>query len=189
MGGVFVTSPCIVLETTLQILYEDTRQQRGKHEAKNLWWAAHGVTVVRKKLEFGDYMTNTSNVSVDTKRNIQEVAMDCGKDHARFVREMERARDAGYRLVVLTEVGGGYHGIADVVRWTNDVCKRCANHRRGACDPMRDRCARFKRKPMTGVTLSRIMGTLEAEHSCRFEFVQPSMAGKAVCDLLGVRYG
>ena len=88
-----------MLQTTMQqILYEDTRQVLGKHDRKNEWWRSHGVEVVRRKLDFGDYMVDGSNVSVDTKRNISEVAMDCGRDHDRFAREMDRAREAGYRL-------------------------------------------------------------------------------------------
>ena len=118
-----------------QILWEDTRQQKGKHDRKNAWWHSHGVTVQRAKLDFGDYMVDGSNISVDTKRNLQEVAMDCGRDHKRFVREMERASATGYRLVILVEVGGNYKSIADVERWTNDVCKRCQHHRAGTCGP------------------------------------------------------
>ena len=57
-------------------IYEDSRQQAGKHEAKHAWFAAHGIELVRKKLDTGDYATDGSNVLVDTKRNIAEVAMD-----------------------------------------------------------------------------------------------------------------
>ena len=91
-------------------IYEDTRQQSGKHENKARWWEGHGVEVERAKLDFGDYMAadGSSNIVVDTKRSIDEVAMDCGRDHARFVREMERAKAAGCRLVVLIEVGRPY---------------------------------------------------------------------------------
>ena len=171
-----------------QILYEDTRQQKGKHERKNIWWNSHGVTVKRKTLDFGDYVIDGSNISVDTKRNLQEVAMDCGKDHARFAREMDRARAAGYRLVILVEVGGNYKSIPDVEGWTNDVCKRCGEYRAKKCRPPRDRCKRFKRRPMTGKTLARIMRSMEKDHGCIFEFVHPMMTAKRICDLLGVEY-
>ena len=172
-----------------QILYEDTRQKKGKHDRKNLWWHSHGVTVVRKKLNFGDYVTDGSNVSIDTKANLQEICGNLGKDHARVVREVERARDAGYRLVFLVEVGGNYKGVDDVERWTNDVCKRCGEYRAKACDPSCDRCKRFKRKPMQGKTLAKIMHGMERDHGCRFEFAHPLMAAKRICDVLGVRYG
>jgi len=76
-------------------IVEDTRQKVGKHGLKNAWWAAHGVDVVRRKLDFGDYLYGPSNVVVDTKQDLMALAMDLGRDHARFVRECERAAGAG----------------------------------------------------------------------------------------------
>lgn len=54
-------------------------------------------------LPFGDYMLEGSNISIDTKQDVQEVAGNIGRDHARFVRECDRARAEGYRLVILVE--------------------------------------------------------------------------------------
>lgn len=173
-----------------QILYEDTRQiikPRDKHKRKHDWWKNHGVQVVRKTLSFGDYVLDGSNVVVDTKRNIQEVAMDCGRDHERFAREMERAREAGCRLVILIETGGNYKTVDDLERWLNDTCTRCT-YKGYECHPPTSRCLRFRSRPMSGVTLSRIMKTMADHHGCRFELCHPLMAAKRVCDLLGVRY-
>ena len=170
-----------------QILWEDTRQQANKHERKNTWWKNHGVKVIRKTLNFGDYMMDGSNIVVDTKRNIQEVTMDCGRDHARFAREMERAREAGYRLVILVETGGNYKTVDDLARWTNDTCKRCGFRGYG-CNPPHDTCLRYQRRPMSGATLAKLMRTMADHHGCRFELCHPLMAAKRICDLLGVRY-
>lgn len=171
-------------------IIEDTRQHAGKHENKSRWWAAHGVDVRREKLGFGDYLADGSNVVVDTKRSIGEVAMDCGRDHARFVREMERARDAGYRLVILVEVGGRYRTTADVAHWASDGCrKRCDRYRMHTCDPLvSTSCTRYRRKPMQGPTLARIMRHMEEDHGCRFEFCRPSSAAQRICELLGVSW-
>ena len=174
-----------------QIIYEDTRQvitPVDKHERKHIWWSSHGVTVQRRKVDFGDYVTDGSNIAVDTKANLQEICGNLGKDHDRVVREVERANEAGYRLVFLIEVGGNYKCVDDVTRWTNDVCKRCQHYRAKVCTPPRDRCKRFKRRPMTGETLSKIMHGMERDHGCVFEFIHPLMAAKRVCDLLGVGY-
>ena len=76
----------------MAVIYEDTRQQDGKHLQKQEWWKAHGIEVVRRKLDFGDYATDGSNVVVDTKRNVAEIAQNInGRQHARFKRECERA--------------------------------------------------------------------------------------------------
>jgi hypothetical protein len=175
-------------------IYEDSRQQIkpvDKHAKKHLWWKGHGVAIERRKLDYGDYIRadGMSNISIDTKANMQEICGNLGKDHARVVREVERASNDGFRLVFLIEVGGNYRCIDDVERWTNDVCKRCGEYRAKACDPSRDRCRRFKRKPMQGTTLAKIMRGMERDHGCRFEFAHPLMAAKRICDVLGVEYG
>ena len=169
------------------IIYEDTRQQKGKHENKRLWFEAHGIEVVRKKLDAGDYAADHSNILIDTKRNLAEVAMDVGRDHERFAREMKRARDAGYRLVVLVEVGTPYKTTRDVARWVNDVCKRCDHYKRNQCDPSSSaRCKRYRTKPMRGATISKIIESMEREYGCRFEYVSPRYAARRICELLGV---
>ena len=171
------------------IIFEDTRQQKGKHEAKRKWFEAHGIELVRKKLDAGDYATENSNILIDTKRSISEVAMDVGRDHDRFVREMERARDAGCRLIILVEVGTPYRTTEDIAQWTNDACRRCDHYRRLLCNPNANgRCKKYRRKPMRGPTIVRIVQSLEQEYGCRFEYVNPRGAARRICELLGVKY-
>ena len=169
------------------IVYEDSRQKIGKHEAKRQWFESHGIELVRKKLDAGDYAADNSNILIDTKRSLSEVAMDVGRDHKRFAREMERARDAGYRLVVLVEVGHPYKTTQDVARWTNDACKRCEYYRRLLCDPVSSaRCQKFRTKPMRGTTMARIIESMERDYGCTFEYVNPRYAARRICELLGV---
>lgn len=174
-------------------IYEDTRQQIkpvDKHAKKHLWWKTHGVIIERKKLDYGDYIRadGLSNIAIDTKMNLQEMCGNLGKDHERVVREVERAKLDGFRLVFLVEVGGNYKSIEDVKRWTNDVCKKCQHYRANTCTPPRTRCIRFKRRPMTGATLAKIMRAMESDHGCRFMFVHPTMTAKRICEVLGVGY-
>ena len=169
-------------------IYEDTRQKSGKHENKRKWFETHGVEVERRALPTGDYerADGLSNILIDTKRSIDEVAMDVGRDHARFVRELDRARDAGCRLIVLIEVGAPYKSLDDVARWLPMPCKRC-RMRGSACTPQSSsRCMTHKRKPMQGRTVLAIMRSLEREHGCRFELVHPARTAMRICDLLGI---
>ena len=169
-------------------IYCDTRQQKGKHENIDRWFERHGVEYEYRKLDFGDYMTDGSNISIDTKRNVQEVAGNCGKDHARFAREMERAREAGYRLVILVETPK-YKQVSDIAGWTNRVCARCQKKRMGYCNPKQSiGCSAGHRKPMTGATLARIMKSMESNHGSKFEFCHPAHTARFICDLLGVPY-
>ena len=168
----------------------DTRQKRGKHENIDRWFDLHGVEYEYRKLDTGDYATDdlSSNILVDTKKGLSEVAMDVGRDHARFVREIERANTAGFRLVVLIEVGGPYSTIDAIAGWTAIPCRNCANRRYGSCDPHASGCARFRNRPMQGETVLKIMRRLEENHGCRFEVCRPSQSSRRICELLGVRY-
>jgi len=170
----------------------DTRQKRGKHENIDRWFDLHGVEYEYRKLDTGDYATDdlSSNILVDTKKGLSEVAMDCGRDHDRFAREMDRARDAGYRLVILIETTGNFPTVESLARWMNTSCERCQHFRARACNPLAKRggCIKFKRPPMRGETLAKIMATMASDHGCVFELVHPMVAAKRVCDLLGVRY-
>lgn len=190
------------------ILYEDTRNKRGKHELKHEWWSAHGVKVVRASLTAktheidtaiapaGDYCTKTSNVCVDTKRNVDEIAGNInGKQHKRFIAECRRAANAGYKLVVLVENELGYERVSDVLRWTNGMCvhcgKRAISGKTGGCKPLdpRGKCAKSgKMKPIQGTRLAKAMSTIESRYGCRFEFCSPQESAKRICDLLGVPY-
>lgn len=172
------------------VILIDTRQQAGKHEIKNEWWASHGVPTFSCKLDFGDYMTEGSNISIDTKRNIQEIAQNInGRGHDRFKRECVRARDAGYRLVILVENLDSVHCLDELQSWTNSHCQRCKL--RGKCMPhdSSTKCALHgTRKPIQGERLARAMSTMSDRYGVRFEFCNPHESAKRICELLGVRY-
>ena len=179
----------------MAVLYEDTRQQVhggvDKHAAKHRWWAAHGVEVVRKALKTGDYAADGSNVLVDTKRNMDEIAQNIGgRGHDRFKRECVRAQDAGCRLVVLVENAQGYHCLNNVNAWTNGHCLRCVHYKRRACQPMRlGRCLKHgTKKPIQGPRLAKAMATMEERYGVRFMFCAPKESARIVCELLGVGY-
>ena len=150
------------------------------------------MTVHRAKLDFGDYMSDGSNVSVDTKRNVDEIAQNIGgKSHGRFRRECERAAEAGYRLVILVENTEGIADVGDLLGWTNGHCRACAYVHRGKCRPHdpRGKCAKHgTMKPIQGDRLARAMSTMAARYGVMFRFCEPEDAARTVCELLGVEY-
>ena len=170
----------------------DTRQHAGKHENKMGWWASNGVHTRVQKLDFGDYMVDGSNVSVDTKRNVAEIAQNIGgKNHQRFREECKRAQNAGYRLVVLVENEDGYERLEHVCQWTNTHCTACKQMRLGQCDPhdASAKCARHgTRKPIQGERLAKAMHTMQQRYGVRFEFCRPSDSAERICELLGVAH-
>jgi len=171
----------------MMTLKKDSRQQAHKHELKDRWWALHGVPTVVVKLDFGDYMVDGSNRSVDTKRSIDEVASNISREHARFKREILRARDAGYRLVILIENRENVHELADLSGWTNGHCTKCKYRRE--CDPhdLKSTCKRHgTKKPIQGEQLAKAMQTMSDKYGVRFEFCHPELSARRICELLGI---
>lgn len=177
------------------VIVEDTRQQihggSDKHALKHQWWREHGVEVIRKKLDFGDYMTDGSNISIDSKRGIAEIAQNISRDHRRFRDECARAQRDGYRLIILVENNERVRCLRDLVEWTNRHCELCAEYRRHGCVPAdtSTKCARHGTlKPIQGARLAKAMATMSAKYGVRFEFCEPTESARRICELLGVIY-
>lgn len=83
----------------------DTRQQAGKHENIDRYFARHGIKTARQALYVGDYtIANDARRAVDTKQDVMELVHDImSEDHERFRRECVRAQEAGIELLVLIE--------------------------------------------------------------------------------------
>lgn len=82
----------------------DTREKPKAIETIMKQFREAGIRYERTKLLFGDYMDwNRPHIVVDRKQSIQELAMNCTRDHDRFRAELERAKAAGSTLVILVE--------------------------------------------------------------------------------------
>lgn len=87
------------------VILEDTRNKAGKHENKHRYWDGAGVGWIRSALPFGDYAP-APRISIDTKQDIQEVALNmcgAGREKRRFREECKKANEAGCKLVFLIE--------------------------------------------------------------------------------------
>lgn len=168
--------------TRIQI---DTRQQVGKHTNIDSWFDSHGIEYFYQKLDFGDYaeVDNGGNIVVDSKQDMQEVAGNVGHDHARFVRECDRAAEAGYRLYILVEEHPEYADRDLLATWVSGVCRRCRK-----CDPLESKCVARRFKPLNGPTLRKIIDRIEYDHGPRFLFCDKRDTARVICDLLGVSY-
>ena len=63
-----------------------------------------GIAHESTKLLFGDYMDyNLPSIVIDRKQNIAELAKNCTWEHDRFRAELERAKAANARLIILVE--------------------------------------------------------------------------------------
>lgn len=152
-------------------LIEDSRQQKSQHETKNAYWKSVGQHVVRSKLIAGDYMFVGGTVSVDTKRNLLELASNIDQQHDRFRRELVNARECGIELHFLVENADGVRDLSTLARWQNP--RRFANAKRGL------------RPPIDGRRMAKACATMEERYGCFFHFCTPEEAGARVLEILG----
>lgn len=148
---------------TIQI---DTREKDHAIQRILAEFEKQGVRFFRSKLYVGDYQRlDNGRLVVDRKKDLQEIAGNVTQQHERFRRELERARDAKIRLVILCEHGGQVRSVEDVERWQNP---------------------RLKESPgaMTGERLAKIMRTMAARYGIRWEFCDKRQTGKRILDIL-----
>lgn len=96
----------------------DSREKKNQHVLD--YFARIGEQYQVRKLSTGDYMDPSSPfVTIDRKRNLQELAGNiCAADN-RFWREVRRSREEGLKMIVLIEHGGQIKSMADVPKWNS----------------------------------------------------------------------
>lgn len=148
------------------MILEDTRQQAGKHNNVERYLAQTGIPWARQALYVGDYiLAHDGRRAVDTKQNVLELIHDiASSDHERFARECERARDAGIRLLILTEEQLPPAGLN---AWESPKNKQ------GRALTM-----------MKPETLRRAMITMSAKYGVQFRFCDARSTGRLVVEYL-----
>lgn len=148
------------------IIQVDSREQKYDHVVK--YFDSQGIKHVRSKCVVGDYV-NLENpmVVVDRKKDLQEVCGNVTQQHERFVRELELAKELGYRMIVLVEEPN----ISDLV----DVCS-WYNWRR-------------KKNPraINGKTLYKIMKTMSDKYDFEWRFTSKQNCGETIVNILSER--
>ena len=146
------------------VIQIDTREQKYDHVQR--YFDSQGIKTVRSKCVVGDYV-NLENpmVVIDRKKDLQEVAGNVCQQHDRFVRELELAKDLGYRMIVLVEEPT-ITTLLDVCSWYN---------------------WRKKKNPraVSGKTLYRIMKTMEEKYGVEWRFTTKQKCGETIATLLG----
>ena len=157
--SLFIERSCGI-DLVIQI---DTREQKYDHVVKYL--DSQGIKHVRSKCVVGDYV-NLENpmVVVDRKKDLHEVAANVTKDHDRFVRELELAKELGYQLIVLVEEPT-ITSVEQVFGWYN---------------------WRRKKNPraLDGKTLRKIMLTMQDKYGFDWQFTSKAKCGERIVELL-----
>lgn len=153
----------------------DSRQQKGKHEAKHKYFDDMGVATIRCALPVGDYVLVPA-VSVDTKASIYELAQDIDQEHERFRNEQIRAKELGSKLVILVENEDGVTDLESLTEWREE--RRHFKMRKARSGNMYARQIEGERLAKACATMSRKYGTV-------FDFCHPDEAGERVMRWLG----
>lgn len=145
------------------IIQIDTREQKYDHVLR--YFESQGIKTIRSKCVVGDYV-NLENpmVVIDRKQSLQEVAGNVCQQHERFIRELELAKELGYRMIVLVEEPS----VTDLI----GVCS-WYNFRR-----------KTNPKAITGKTLYKIMKTIQDKYDIEWEFTTKQNCGKRIVELL-----
>ena len=142
----------------------DSREQKYDHVTR--YFDSQGIKWVKSKCVVGDYV-NLENpmVVIDRKQSLQEVAGNVCQQHERFVRELELAKELGYRMIVLVE--------EPTVTTLSGVCG-WYNFRK-----------RTNPKAVDGKTLYKIMLTMAQKYDVEWLFTKKADCGKRIVELLG----
>lgn len=193
------------------VIIEDRGQKKNskvdKHRLKHQYFESHGIYWERYPLPCGDYIlgtdavmdvisrkqkrgmdpkkmdfTGTYKVTVDTKRDMQEIIGDiCGKDHPRFRDECIFAQNNGIKLYFLIENEDGVRTIDDLSSWNNPRAKI----QKWITTPSGERRKVLKYPKATkGGSLAKSMKTMQEEYGVEFLFCHPEEAGAKVLELL-----
>lgn len=146
------------------VIQVDSREQKFDHVTK--YFDSQGIKWVKSKCVVGDYV-NLENpmVVIDRKKDLQEVAGNVCQQHERFVRELELAKELGYKMIVLVEEPN-ITSVSQVFGWYNW---------RKKSNP----------KAITGRTLAKIMLSIEQKYGCEWMFTTKQNCGKRIVELLG----
>lgn len=142
----------------------DSREQKYSHITN--YFDEVGIEHFRQKLDVGDYM-NVENplLVIDRKKDLQEVAGNVCQQHARFIREIERANNQNIQLIFLVEEPN-IKQLVDVCGWYNW---------RKRTNP----------KAINGKTLYKIMKTIQDKYGVEWQFTPKGLCGKRISEILG----
>lgn len=97
------------------ILYQDCRERHGHHNGIETYCREHNITIIRKRLNVGDYMFPDGKIAVDTKQDLAELANDLYRDKLVFNKKYKKCLADGIKLIVLVEEP--IKSLSELVKW------------------------------------------------------------------------
>lgn len=148
------------------VIQIDTREHKFELARVQRQIEKQGASTFVKKLDVGDYMNaEVPDLSIDRKKNLQELCSNVCQQHERFRRELVRANKMGIQLIILVEHGGDISCLEDVYFWDNPRLKKSP-------------------KATKGDSLYRSLITIRDRYGVRFEFCDKRHTGRKIVELL-----
>ena len=181
----------------------DKAQQDGKHDLKHNQLMEMGHELYNMPVPVGDYIEITPEiqevidrrsgklkkmdtiglirVSIDTKRDMEELYSCLVQDHGRFSDSCFLAMNNGIKLIILTENTEGITNSNEIGKWKNEkrwkswFAAKAKAQRAGKKPP---------RSPAKPSQLIKTMWTMHQKYDVDFLFCHPSKTAQAIVDLL-----
>lgn len=96
-------------------LLQDCRERHGHHNGIETYCREHNITIIRKRLNVGDYMFPDGKIAVDTKQSLAELASDLYRDKLAFNKKYKKCLQDGIKLIVLVEEP--IKSLSEIVKW------------------------------------------------------------------------
>ena len=146
------------------IIQIDTREKARAIQQIRAEFDKQGIKTITSKLYIGDYArTDNLTTVIDRKQNLNELAGNIIEK--RFHAEIQRAHDAGVKIIFLIEHGGSVSDLVDVLFWNNPRKKESP------------RC-------ISGEHLYKSMTTLAERYGVEWQFCKKAETGKRIIEIL-----
>lgn len=139
-------------------LYQDCREKIGHHTNIETFCKNNGITIIRKRLEVGDYMFPNGKISVDIKQHLEELANDLYRDRLAFGKKYKKCLAQGIKLIVLVE---------QPIKSFQELAKWQSKHSR-----------------ISGQYLINLMHEITISYGVKFMFCDKSKTGEVLMQLL-----
>lgn len=140
----------------------DSREKKNSHILK--YFITHDIDYVVQKMDVADYQIQSKdNLVIDRKQNLDELARNLTNrsDHARFWKEVRRAKEKNIKMIILCEHGGQIKDIKSVADWHS------------------------KYSPVSGRHLMEEIYRVHIAYGVDFLFCDKRSTGKRIIELLG----
>lgn len=136
------------------VILQDHREKVGQHDLVESELKSQGYTLHRVRLNVGDYMFPNGKISVDLKKDCEELASDLHRDKLALNKKYKKCLQDGIKLVVLVE---------EEMPTLNDLLSWKSKHSR-----------------INGAYLFEMMRAVKLSYGVRFAFCSPKKTAQTL---------